>query len=141
MKPTPDWTQVLEQLLTAGYQPDADATGGAQLTVTDTDGTVVFRRPLARHHRIDDDCVWIRPIIGDGPVFDLADCRRRSLPLMATTDDDGPAVSFALADGAIATITAADNDQHPTLEHWDTFVLTAITAADEAALTQLDTDT
>lgn len=141
MTDTPTWYPQLTALLNAGFDPDDDATGGAQLTVTDATGTTTYQQPLARHARLDPDCVWIRPILGAGPDFDLVACRRRGLPTTGTITATSHAVTFELADGAQAVVEPADPGLHATLEHWDTFVLSRVDAATEAALATLDADT
>ena len=140
MTDTPTWYQTLTRLLTAGFDPDGPATGGAQLTVTDPAGAITAHHPLARHARLGDDCVWIRPILGAGPDFDLTDCRRRGLPTTAVTDTDGT-VGFNLADGAQAVVEPAAAELVEILDRWDSFVLTRIDASTETALAALDADT
>lgn len=138
---TPTWYRQLTALLAAGFDPDGEASGGAQLTVTDATGTISYQQPLARHARLDTDCVWIRPIIGTGPGFDLAECRRRGLSTTGTITATPQAVTFELADGAQAAVQPAAPELLDTLDQWDTFVLSGVDATTEAALTALDADT
>ena len=141
MTDTPTWYQHLDTLLTAGFNTDGTATGGAQLTVTDAAGDITVRLPLARHARQDSDCVWIRPIIGAGPDFDITDCRRRGLPTTIAVTATPAAVSFELAAGAQAVVEPAAAELIEILDRWDSFVLTRIDADTETALAALDADT
>lgn len=134
----PHWYQTLEQLVAAGYDPDGTATGGAQLVFHDTDGVLQLRAPLARHVRLDDDCVWIRPIHGTGPAFELGDSPRRGLPISDVTHT-GHEIRIGTADGVV-TISPAAPDLIPVIEAWDTYVLTHLDAPVEEALARLEED-
>lgn len=134
----PDWYQTLEQLVATGYDPDATATGGAQLDFHDTDGVLQFTAPLARHVRLDDDCVWIRPIHGTGPAFELGDSPRRGLPIGDVTHTPHE-IRLVTADGVV-TISPATADLIEVLEAWDTYVLTQLDATVETALARLEED-
>ena len=135
----PDWRSVLARLIAAG----------AELTVTDPDGTLAYRAPLARHHRIDDDhpIVWIRPLPEPAPPshaggpshFGLNACRRRSL----TTDHvtvGTDRVTFDLPPSQTAEIHPVADDLHPRLDRWDDFVITVLPADVELALEDLTDD-
>ncbi len=54
----PAWERRLAELLHGGE----DLGWGAELEVRDLAGEVVFLAPLARHYRIAEDVVWIRPV-------------------------------------------------------------------------------
>ena len=85
--------------------------------------------------------MWIRPIIGTGPGFDVVECRRRGLSTTGTITATPDAVTFELADGTQAVVEPAGPELLDTLEHWDTFVLSGVDAATETALAALDADT
>jgi len=131
----PAWYSHLEALLAGAAQ---DGGAGAQLTVTDPDGTVVYRQPLARHARLEDDGIWFRQIVGDGPEFDINACRRRSLPI-TDAHPDGKAIKFPIPEGT-ATIAPADPDQHNALRAWDAFIRTELTEHQQAELALLSED-
>lgn len=121
---TPDWFDHVKRLLT---DPQ-----GAQLEVTDHNGTTVYRQPLARqtHYEPDEEkpdaaFIRIRQIIGTGPGFDINDCRPRRLPAPGTITSDGAV--FTLPQGT-ATISPAVDDQHTAIHAWDTFYATHLTA-------------
>lgn len=139
----PEWLDVLLRLCRNGFDPDGPAAGGAQVQVFDraTD-QMLYRQPIAREIRLDDDepLLWFRQIVGEGPQFDLEVCRRRSL---FTTDAtvDGEHVTFPQprADtGEYGIILPADPDQIVTLDAWDTWKLSAISAEEEARLDALE---
>ena len=134
-----EWRAVLARLVTAG----------AELAVTDPDGTLAYRAPLARHHRIDQDhpVMWIRPLpepapptVPGGPsTFGLNTCRRRGL----TTDRVTAAadtVTFGLPTGQTAEIHPIGVDLQPRLDGWDDFVLTVLPGDLELALEDLVDD-
>ena len=127
--------EAVEQLLAAG----------ATLQLTNPDGTTEAW-PLARHARVDDDVLWIRPIVGGrrtgtgSVVFPLGDCRRRGIAIDEWTQPV-TGIRFELAGGQSLEIRPATaGDETTTLELWDTFVLTVLTAAEEADLDALDAD-
>lgn len=138
-------------------EDDAAATG-ATLRVTDPDGTLVYTAPLARMWRLDPDdptVLWLRPIAGratppDGdteltPTFSLSAARRRSIAadtvhLSADGDTATPMITVEQRTGQRATITVAAGDELAELAAWDTFTLTVLSAADEAALEELAED-
>lgn len=134
----PDWYQTLEQLVAAGYNPDDTATAGAQLDFHDADAVRKFQAPLARHVRLDDDCVWVRPIHGSGPTFELGDSPRRGLPIGDVTHTHHE-IRLVTADGVV-TISPAAPDLIGVLDAWDTYVLTRLDAPVEAALARLEED-
>lgn len=141
--PTPltdaDWRAVLAGLVTAG----------AELAVTDPDGTLAYRAPLARHHRIDEDhpIVWIRPLpdpappslTGGAPTFGLNACRRRSLGTDRVTAG-ADRVTFSLPTGQTAQIHPISGDLQPHLDRWDDFVLTVLPGDIELTLEDLADD-
>lgn len=138
MSTQPDWFQQLQQLLTAGWGPD-DPPVGSRLDFYDLDGHHQHHTVLARHARLDIDCVWIRPIVGVGPGFDLNECRRRGLPISDVTPGAG-AVRFETADGHVIIAAATDPDDLEILRAWDDFVLLELSAVDEEDLAQLTDD-
>jgi hypothetical protein len=139
----PEWLNVLQRLCRNGFNPDGPATGGAQLQVFDrTTDQRIYRQPIAREIRLDDDepLLWLRQIVGEGPQFDLEVCRRRSL---FTTDATlaGEHITFPQprADtGEYGIILPADPDQIQAIDAWDTWKLSAISAEEEARLEALE---
>lgn len=117
---------------------------GAALQLTNPDGTSQAW-PVARHFRIDDDVVWFRPLIGGrratggSVVFPLGECRRRGISL-DDVDVAAGVVRFELAGGQHLQLRPADPSELATLELWDTFTLTVLTAQEEADLDALDAD-
>lgn len=137
-----EWLETVEQLCSKGFHPDHHATGGAQLTVTDDEtGQIVYRQPIDRQVRFEEDesVLWVRQIIGSGPSFDPNSSRRRSLPTTQTNIRE-EAVIFVLPGRQTAAISFADPDQIPTLDAWDTWKLTQLTAEQETALEALEDD-
>jgi hypothetical protein len=124
-------------------RPDGPATSGAQGQVFDrATNELVYRQPIAREVRLDDDepLLWFRQVVGEGPQFDLQVCRRRSL---FTTDAtvEGDRVTFPqpqATTGEYAVILTADPDQLARLDAWGTWKLTATSAEEEATLDALD---
>lgn len=142
----PEWLSAVTRMCRNGFNPDGPASGGVQVQVFDRETEqMVYRQPIAREVRLDDaePLLWFRQIVGDGPQFDLDECRRRSLFTSdATVDGDGR-VTFPqpqAATGEYAIILPADPDQLPAIDAWDTWKLTAIDADDEARLDALDDD-
>ena len=122
---------------------------GAELAVTDSDRTVVFRAALARHHRIDDEypVLWIRPlaeadppdIVGGPWQFGLNACRRRSLPTdQVTTGAD--LVILQVPGGQTAEIRPIADDLRAQLDRWDVFLLAVLPGDVELALEELTDD-
>ncbi|WP_051740030.1 hypothetical protein [Kitasatospora sp. MBT66] len=155
---TPDsWQNALEDLVAGRHSASGDHDdAGAQLVVTDPDGTEVFRAPLARHHRIDPDqpnLLWLRPIVGGSPNpdvptlydYNLNVARRRALVWDRVEVGADGAVSFQLAplgdeeQGQGARVEAADGEELETLSRWDDFV-SRLSADDEAELDRLAAD-
>lgn len=137
--PGGDWRAVLVQLVT----------DGAELAVTNPDGTLAYRAPLARHHRVDDDhpILWVRPLpegappdVEGGPWrYGLNACRRRSLPTDRVTVG-ADRVTFGLPTGQTAEIRPIGYDLQPELDRWDDFVITVLPADIELALEDLADD-
>jgi hypothetical protein len=130
---------------------DGDLDNGAELVITEPDGTVSMRAPLARHYRLDDEdphVLWLRPVPGGTqapgaaglPVFNLSLCRRRGLAFTAATIDQDGNVILALRGGQTATIQPATGRQLATLHLWDDFTLNILTAEEELDLDRLATD-
>lgn len=138
----------LHAALDALIRTDPDVHPGAELVVTNPDGSEAFRAPLARMWRAEPDSnvIWIRPVLGGhqeypgGPWrFPLADVRRRNLNYTDVTISDNEVV-FELVNDQRARLRPTRPDLQPQLEHWDTFVLTVLPADIEAALTELAED-
>ena len=130
---------------------DDELEAGAQLVVTDPDGTEVFRAPLARHHTPDLDdphLLWIHPVLGGYPspepdgwyLFNLSISRRRGLAYTAACVSENGDVVLDLRGGQIARIQPAVGRELDELQRWDEFTLNVLTAEEEAALDRLDTD-
>lgn len=141
----PEWIDVVEELCRRGFDPDGPATGGAQVQVFRAGGQeLVYRQPIDRIVRLEDDepLLWFRQIVGEGPAFDIAECRRRSLSAQGALVE-GHTVIFPQPDsatGEYAIIAPADPDQIPALDAWDTWKMSGTTAAEEAALDALNSD-
>ncbi|MGW4894587.1 hypothetical protein ACWEQL_20275 [Kitasatospora sp. NPDC004240] len=146
---TPAWTDRFATLLAGEHAASGDPVdAGAQLVVTDPDGTEVFRQGLARHHRADDEddhLIWVRPLVGGseapdlGWVFNLNVARRRALRWRNASVTDSGDVVLELASGQIARIQPAEDDQLATVQRWDSFT-DRLTRDEEAALDRLDAD-
>jgi hypothetical protein len=146
------FTQRLADLLAGGHGGTGDdLDSGAQLVVTDPDGTEVFRAPLARHHRFDRDdaqVLWVRPVVvgersaqhGGEYVFNVSVNRRRGLAFAAASVDDRGDVVLDLPGGQTARIQPAAGAQLDELYNWDEFTLNILTAEEELDLYRLDTD-
>jgi hypothetical protein len=143
--------QRLTDLLQGRHHGDStdDLDNGAALTITGPDGTQIFRAPLARHHRSDDDdphVLWIRPILGgtiapDGDyVFNLSLSRRRALTWTCATLTGHGDVVLTLPGAQTATIRPAAGAELDDIHRWDEFTLNTLTAEEELALDLLDTD-
>jgi hypothetical protein len=139
-----DWLNTVERLCAQGFNPDGPSTGGAQVQVFDrATNTVVYRQPIARTVRLEpaEPLLWFRQIIGTGPVFDVDECRRRSLCTEGATVE-GEQVIFpqnAAQTNEYAVISAAGSDQIAALDAWDLWKLTRISAELELSLDNLDT--
>lgn len=137
-----EWLEAVELLCRSGFNPDQHSTGGAQLTVIDDEtGEIIYRQPIARQirHEQDESVLWVRQIIGPGPSFDPNSSRRRSLPTTQVTVRD-ESVRFELPGGQTAIIGAAADNQIPVIDAWDTWKLTQLTAEQETALEALEDD-
>lgn len=151
-----EWKTRLADLLT-GQGQDADAPGspGAELLVTDPDGSDAFRAALARHFRFADDeqVIWIRPIVGGyapsdptSPhdyLFSLNTARRRGLAydtarLEAGTDGDE--IVLHLITGQTARIRTAGEQARIQLWLWEEFLTTALAPDQAAELARLEED-
>jgi antitoxin (DNA-binding transcriptional repressor) of toxin-antitoxin stability system len=139
----PEWESRLARWLAGGKELES----GAELEVRDSDGTVAFLAPLARHYRVDDGVLWVRPVVGgyeppEGGLayaFSLNQARARALPL----DDvrlEGEEIVVATRASQVAHIRPASPETFAELERWDTFVLTVLDAEEEAALDQVEGD-
>lgn len=143
------WEQRLADLLAGRHTATGDELdAGAQMVVTDPDGTEAFRAALARHHRFEgSSLLWVRPVLGGAVaaefggayVFNLSVNRRRGLLCTRARLYDGDVV-LTLASGQTARIQPARGRPLEELRRWDDFTLTILTAAEEAELARLDTD-
>lgn len=147
--PAPQFLDRLAVLLAGEHAASGDPVdAGAQLVVTDPDGTEVFRQGLARHHRTNaenENLIWIRPLVGGsqapdlGWVFNLNVARRRALQWETAVVDEGGDVVLHLVSGQVARVQPAEGEELAAVEHWDQFV-DRLTADEEAALGHLDAD-
>jgi len=130
---------------------DDEQDTGAQLVVTEPDGTEVFRAPLARHHMFDPDdpgVLWLRPVLGgtQSPepggsyVFNLSLSRRRGLAYSSARIDENGDIVLALRGGQVARIQPAAGRELEELRRWDDFTLNILTAEEETDLDRLETD-
>ena len=138
-----EWEQQLAGWLAGGEELES----GAELEVRELDGSLAFLAPLARHYRIAEGVLWVRPVVGgyapaEGGIpylFSLNEARARALPL----DDvrlEGEEIVLATGADQVARIRPAGPETLPELERWDTFVLTVLDAGEEAALDQVEGD-
>lgn len=141
-----EWFDAVKRLCDSGFDPDGEATGGAQVQVFNRNtGEMVYRQPIAREVRLEDGepLLWFRQVIGTGPEFDLEECRRRALSTTDVAIEEDGRVVFAqpeVSTGEYAVIQCVDDDQIAVLDAWDTWKLTAIDAETEAALDRLEDD-
>ncbi|MEV8099106.1 hypothetical protein [Kitasatospora sp. NPDC085879] len=150
------WTNQLTALLEGAHTATGDPLdAGAQIVVTNPDGTEAFRAALARHWRQDEDdanLLWIRPVVGGGPspdpefgyVFNLSLARRRALHWHTADVDDRGRVVLRLAasgggKGQTARIEPASGAELEELARWDTFV-DLLSPQEEHALAELAED-
>lgn len=118
---------------------------GAALEVTTPGGEPVRSWPLARHHRLEADVLWVRPLVGGRrtdtgvPAFPLGDCLRRGIGLDRWSLV-GERIRFELAGDQTVDLRPATTLELEQLDLWDSFVAVALTAEDEAALDRLDAD-
>ncbi|MBO2448674.1 hypothetical protein J4573_16350 [Actinomadura barringtoniae] len=143
------WLQRFQTLLEGGHTATGDELdAGAQLVVTDQDGTESFRASLARHWRIDDEdghTIWVRPILAsyredDGTTaFNLSLARRRALSWTnAVLDGDG--LVFHLRSGETANVQPATDAELAELRRWDAFYFTTLAQEEAEALDELADD-
>lgn len=140
-----EWEKVVERLINGDVPA---ATEGAQLVVTDPDGSEVFRSALARHFRLDpeeDRLLWVRPIapgVTDPStrevVYSLNACRRRALS-WNEIHVDGEVVHLILESGQIARIEQTGEREAAELRSWDLFVL-GLSVEEEKSLEELAGD-
>ncbi|MFC6600482.1 hypothetical protein [Kitasatospora paranensis] len=150
------WTDQLTALLAGTHTTTGDPLdAGAQIVVTNPDGTEAFRAALARHWREDEDdanLLWIRPVVGGGPspdhefgyVFNLSLARRRALHWHTAGVDGRGRIVLRLAasgggEGQTARIEPASGAELEELERWDTFV-DLLSPKEEQALEELAED-
>ena len=138
-----EWEAQLARWLAGGDELES----GAELEVRDLDGALAFLAPLARHYRVADGTLWVRPVVGgyvpeEGGLpyaFSLNAARARALPLDDVRLEGGEIVLPTRAD-QVARIRPAGPETLPELERWDTFVLTVLDAEEEAALDRVEGD-
>lgn len=145
-----EWQEHLSRLLDGTHAPGDPLEHGAQLVVTDPDGSEVFRSALARCFRVEQDdptLVWIRPVLRGAIdpetgwyVFNLNLVRRRCLHWTTVTDGPGGGLVFGLVSGQVARVEPARGDELAELRRWDDFTLTVLTAEEERALEALEED-
>lgn len=131
---------------------DDDLDNGAEINVTEPDGSETFRAPLARQYQLDGEdphVLWLRPVLGSGtpaaesgglPAFNLSVCRRRGFAIAETALDEHGYLVLTLRGGQTALIQPATDRELETLNRWDEFVLNVLTAEEERDLDRLDTD-
>lgn len=146
---TTDWQTRFADLLAGNHSSTGDPVdAGAQLIVTGSGGTEVFRQPLARHFRAEpepDQLIWIRPLVGGqtspdlGFVFNLNQARRRALEWTEAHLDAIGDVIIQLRSGEMARIQPAEGEALTTLELWDDF-LSRLTREEEQQLAALEDD-
>ncbi|MGH8880846.1 MAG: hypothetical protein ACRD0P_26420 [Stackebrandtia sp.] len=146
----PEWTTKLNDLL-AGHHTDTGdpLDAGAELLITEPDGTGSYRAALARHHRREPDppaVLWLRPIHGADTdpatgraVYNLNIARRRGITY-TSIEIDGDSIRFRLPSGQTACIRPATGDTLVELKRWDEFTYLTLTAEEETALDALDAD-
>lgn len=144
-----EWVNKIKGLLEGDHSTSSDElNAGAQLVVTEPDGTEVLRAALARHFRLDPDeahLIWVRPITsGDvdpttgEPVFNLNVCRRRALAWTEVRVAGG-AVLLTLEGSQLARIEPAGGKELAELHSWDDFIL-GLSASEEKDLDDLESD-
>ncbi|HEV2811307.1 MAG TPA: hypothetical protein VGV93_13035 [Acidimicrobiales bacterium] len=140
---TPAWEARLAELLSGGD----DLESGAELEVHDLAGKVVFLAPLARHYRIEDDALWIRPVVGGyeperavgAPVyaFSLNEARARGLSPLENIAVVGEELVVRTGAGQEAHIRRAGPTTMPELERWDAFFYNVLSAQEQLELDEV----
>ena len=140
---TPAWEARLAELLGGGD----DLESGAELEVHDLEGNVVFLAPLARHYRIEDDALWIRPVVGGyeperavgAPVyaFSLNEARARGLSPLENMAVVGEELVVLTGAGQEAHIRQAGPTTMPELERWDAFFYNVLSAQEQLELDEV----
>ena len=117
---SPDQLRRLAEMLDSG---PTGLDGGAELEVTNPDGSVAYRSALARHCRTFGDWVAIRPV-PEG----------RAKALTGEVASDGDELVFFVRSGQVARVRPIGDELRPALEAWDTFFLLELGADDQAVL-------
>ena len=140
---TPAWEARLAELLGGGD----DLESGAELEVHDLEGNVVFLAPLARHYRVEDDALWIRPVVGGyeperavgAPVyaFSLNEARARGLSPLENMAVVGEELVVLTGAGQEAHIRQAGPTTMPELERWDAFFYNVLSAQEQLELDEV----
>ena len=116
---TPAQLRRLEETLGSG---PTGLEGGAELEVTEA-GAVVYRAALARHCRLVEDWVAVRPV-PEG----------RARALTGEVEAEGDELVFFLRSGQVARVRPVGDELRPALEAWDTYFLLELGAEDQAVL-------
>lgn len=137
------WERRLAELLHGGR----DLESGAELEVRDPGGEVVFLAPLARHYRIAEDALWIRPVVGGyvpervvgAPVyaFSLNEARVRALSPVQAMTMVGEELVMLTGAGQEAHIRRASPATLVELERWDSFFYNVLSAREQEGLDQV----
>ena len=140
---TPPWEARLAELLGGG----GDLEWGAELEVHDLEGNMVFLAPLARHYRIEDDTLWIRPVVGGyepergvgAPVyaFSLNEARVRGLSPLENMAVVGEELVMLTGAAQEAHIRRAGPETMPELERWDAFYYNVLSAQEQLELDEV----
>lgn len=140
---TAAWEQRLAELLAGGEDLEA----GAELEVRDPGGAVVFLAPLARHFRIEDEVLWVRPVVGGyepervvgNPTyaFSLNQARARGLSPLRGMTMVGEELVILTGAGQEAHIRPASPGTMAELERWDSFFYNVLSAQEQELLDQV----
>ena len=140
---TPAWEQRLAELLRGGE----DLEWGAELEVRDPSGEMVLLAPLARHYRVDEDVVWIRPVVGGyqpervvgapAYAFSLNEARARALAPLEEIVVVGDELVVVTGTGQEAHIRQAGPTTMPELERWDAFFYNVLSAQEQLELDEV----
>jgi hypothetical protein len=108
---------------------------------------VVFLAPLARHYRIAEDALWIRPVVGGyvpervvgAPVyaFSLNEARVRALSPVQAMMMVGEELVMLTGAGQEVHIRRASPATLVELERWDSFFYNVLSAREQEELDQV----
>jgi hypothetical protein len=143
---SPAWERRLGELL----GPGQDLESGAELEVRDPSGEVVFLTPLARHHRVTEDVVWVRPVVGGyrpergagAPpyAFSLNEARARALGPLEKMTVVGEELVIITGAGQEARIRQAGPESMAELERWDAFFYNVLSVQEQLELDEVAGD-